>query len=97
MVHTKSMSVLLFCPKLYQFIVLFAQMAAILYFINNAMSKVLSYYITISGISEPVNQEFASILSKIISFYCLSCSNGGHFGFCHFSVSYVENNFGILD
>ena len=93
MVHTKSMSVLLFCPKLYQFIVLFAQMAAILYFINNAMSKVLS----MSGISEPVNKEFASILSKIISFYCLSCSNSGHFGFCHFSVSYVENNFGILD
>ena len=47
MSDNKIMLVLLFCPKLYQFILFYlAQMAAILDFIHNAMSKVLFYYIT---------------------------------------------------
>ena len=37
--YTKSMLALLFCPKLYQFIVLPLQVAAILDFIRNAMFK----------------------------------------------------------
>ena len=49
LVHTKIMIVLLF--YLYCFTLL-AQMAAILDFIHNAMSKVLSDYITMSGITE---------------------------------------------
>ena len=33
---------------------------------------------------------------KVYHFIVSSCTNGGHFGFCHFSVSLVENNFRLL-
>ena len=51
MVHTKIMIVLLFENDINSLFYL-AQMAAILDFFHNAMAKVLSYYITMSGITE---------------------------------------------
>ena len=44
-----------------------AQMAAVLDFIHNAMSKVRSYYITMSGITE------ARMLDTKIQNMCLFC------------------------
>ena len=68
------------------------QMVAILGFIHNAMSKVLSYYITMSGIAEAhmLNTKIKNLRLFCRKYYhCIVsfCTNGGHFGFCHFSVS----------
>ena len=52
----------------------FSQMAAILNFTNNAISKVLSNHFTMSGIpyGRHKNYAFASILSKMMSIYSLT-------------------------
>ena len=33
---------------------------------------------------------------KYFHFIVSSCTHGGHLGFCYFSVSEVENDFGLL-
>ena len=76
-------------------------MAAILDFIHNAMAKVLSYYITMSGITEACMldtkiKNLRLFYRKYYHFIVSSCTNGGHFGFFHLSLSEVENNFGLL-
>ena len=69
-----------------------AQMATISDFIHNAMSKVLSYYVIMSGITESrvldtKIKNLCLFCRKLYHFIVSSCTNGGHFGFCHFSVS----------
>ena len=64
-------------------------MAAILDFIHNAMSKVLSDYVTMSGITEArmLDTKIKNLrlfCRKKYYFLVSSCTNGGHFGFFQF-------------
>ena len=76
-VDTKIVSLLLFCRKIYQFIVWpWANGGHLGFSTHNAMSKIFSDDTTISGIPENpmihLKHESSSIVSKMILIYCFT-------------------------
>ena len=86
MVHTKIMILLLFYKKIYEFTFHLLHIAAILDLINNAMSKVLYDYITMSDITKTLMlhtkiKNLHLFCQKYDHFILSSCTNGGHLVF----------------